>query len=304
MQRVEPCHAALFVEQIALAEIVAATDANYGLNMECRALAGAMQTTAAPGTGDSKVGESGNQPDQLYAERQAQVADFAFDQAVTDVFPDMIRRSVPGYETVLTISGLIAARHLPEGGLAYDLGCSRGAGAQALISQLDARACRIVAVDESAAMVAEATRTLTDERIEVRQENLLETPLHGAHVILLNYVLQFLPPSARAGFLARCHAQMADGGLLILSEKTNHPEAETRHWQEAMHRAWKQANGYSALEISQKREALERVMRVDSEATHLARLSKAGFGRVRTWFRCLNWASFVAEKAPRSDSAT
>ena len=64
-------------------------------------------------------------------ERERQIVDFVFDEAVADVFPDMIRRSVPGYETVIPITGLLAAAHLKkmpeERRLAYDLGCSLGA---------------------------------------------------------------------------------------------------------------------------------------------------------------------------------
>ena len=63
---------------------------------------------------------------------------------------------------------------------------------------------------------------------------------------------------------------------------------------EDLHLAFKRANGYSELEIAQKRAALENVMRVDAEDAHLARLRQAGFGDVQLWFRCLNWGSFVA----------
>jgi tRNA (cmo5U34)-methyltransferase len=35
--------------------------------------------------------------DQVFASPQANIVDFAFNEEVVRVFPDMIRRSVPGY---------------------------------------------------------------------------------------------------------------------------------------------------------------------------------------------------------------
>ncbi len=43
-------------------------------------------------------------------------------------------------------------------------------------------------------------------------------------------------------------------------------------------------------------DSLEDVMITDTVETHLARLQDAGFSEVRVWFRCLNWASFIASR--------
>ena len=89
---------------------------------------------------------------------------------------------------------------------------------------------------------------------------------------------------------------MRPGGLLILSEKVVHPDPDLHEFFDSTHLAWKKANGYSDLEVSQKRTALENVMRVDSEETHLTRLSEVGFGHALQWYKCMNWASFLAWK--------
>ncbi len=65
--------------------------------------------------------------DTLY-QRPQDLIDFRFDARVVDVFPDMIRRSVPDYETVVTLSAWLASRHLDCGAKLYDLGCSLLAG--------------------------------------------------------------------------------------------------------------------------------------------------------------------------------
>ena len=85
--------------------------------------------------------------DKVYSQAQAHIVDFAFTSEVADVFPDMIRRSVPGYETVIPLTGLIAARELVDHDLVLDLGCSLGATSQALLSQSTLPNIRVVGVD-------------------------------------------------------------------------------------------------------------------------------------------------------------
>ena len=49
-----------------------------------------------------------NERDRLYAEPRSDVEAFVFDDKVAAVFPDMIRRSVPGYGNVIAMTGVIA----------------------------------------------------------------------------------------------------------------------------------------------------------------------------------------------------
>ena len=66
--------------------------------------------------------------------------------------------------------------------------------------------------------------------------------------------------------------------------------------QETMQLAFKRANGYSELEISQKRSALEKVLVPDTLQQHQQRLAQAGFSSSRLWFQAFNFASIVAFK--------
>lgn len=232
--------------------------------------------------------------DRLFATPR-NVADFTFDAAVADVFPDMIRRSVPGYDTVVPLTGLIAAKHLPEGGRCYDLGCSLGAAARAVLRAVGRRPCEIVAVDNSAAMLekAQAVAAKADGGVDARlrwlRADVRTMPFAAANVVIANYTLQFLPPPDRLPLLGRIRAALGDGGVLLLAEKL-----AAGDYLEDMHMRYKRANGYSDLEIAQKRAALENVMRIDTEGTHLQRLRRAGFGTAKVWFRCLNWGAFLA----------
>lgn len=230
--------------------------------------------------------------DRLFAERGKDLVDFVFDESVVQVFPDMIRRSVPGYEVVAPLTGLIAAKHLPAGGRCYDLGCSLGAASYAVLRAVGDMPCEIVAVDNSAAMLRKARAIHAKaggERVRWVQADVREAPLENAAVVVLNYTLQFLPRQDRLPLLRRIRAALADSGVLVLAEKLAAGE-----YLQDLHLRFKRANGYSDLEVAQKRDALENVMRIDSEAVHLARLRDAGFVRAAMWFRCLNWGAFAA----------
>lgn len=233
--------------------------------------------------------------DRLFATPQ-DIVDFAFDAAVADVFPDMIRRSVPGYDTVVRVTGLIAAKHLPEGGRCYDLGCSLGAAAHAVLRAVGTRPCEVVAVDHSAAMLGKAQALAekagvdgADGRLRWLRADVRDMPFAPANVVIANYTMQFLPPPDRLPLLHRIRAAVVEGGVLVLAEKL----ADDDYFAD-LHLRYKRANGYSELEIAQKRTALENVMRIDTADAHLQRLRRAGFATAKMWFRCLNWGAFVA----------
>ncbi|HEX7036089.1 MAG TPA: carboxy-S-adenosyl-L-methionine synthase CmoA [Pseudomonadales bacterium] len=235
--------------------------------------------------------------DRVYRDARPYIADFAFDESVAAVFPDMIRRSVPGYETVIPLTGLLAARALrtaPGDALAYDLGCSLGATTLALLRELGDHPGRVIAVDNAPAMIERARTLNADPRITWVCADIRDLPLEPCRVVTLNYVLQFVPPEDRLAVLRRIRDALVPDGLLLLSEKIRFDDPDTQRDYEAAHLDYKRANGYSELEISQKRTALENVMIVDTEDTHRARLAQAGFTRVRKWYQCLNWASFEA----------
>ncbi len=232
--------------------------------------------------------------DRVFVKPQGHIVDFAFNEDVVTVFPDMIRRSVPGYELIIPMGGLMAARHLGATGTAFDLGCSLGASSVALLSQCSSPDIRVIGVDSSAAMIDQAKRTIDDPRITFHCDDLLTTKVTDAKVVMLNFVVQFLPVKSRSELLQRIAKEMDPAGLVILSEKVQDENPQVQGFYDSTHLAWKRANGYSRLEVSQKRQALENVMRVESPQTHHERLLLAGFKDVVQWFHCMNWVSFAA----------
>jgi tRNA (cmo5U34)-methyltransferase len=231
-----------------------------------------------------------NSRDNVYREPRRQLVYFAFDASVAGVFPDMIRRSVPGYETVIPLSGLLAARYLQADSRIYDLGCSLGATTLAVLDQIGTTQCEIVAIDNSSAMLERAQQSRTwDSRVTFLQSDVCDAEICDASVILMNYLLQFVDSDRRLPLLQTIRDGLRPGGVLILSEKIAGDDEFN-----SIHEAFKLANGYSDLEVSQKRSALENVMVPDTLDVHRERLEAAGFDEVSIWFRCLNWVSLIA----------
>lgn len=234
--------------------------------------------------------------DQLFSKPRSDLVDFRFDAEVVGVFPDMIRRSVPAYETVLPLAALILARHLPQGARVYDLGSSLGASTLALLKQSDDLELEVHGIDASPEMVQTARQQVTDSRAQFHCAEVQAFGYQPCDGVLLNYLLQFIPLGERTALLERLYAALNPGGCLVLTEKVELDDDEDNAWAAAVHLDFKRANSYSELEIAQKRAALERVMSIEEERTHIKRLTDVGFSPVRQWFRCLNWAAFVAWK--------
>ena len=237
--------------------------------------------------------------DAIYSQPQA-IEPFRFDHAVAEVFPDMIQRSVPGYATIIDTIGQLVGRFAQDNSQVYDLGCSLGAASLAASKYLNNDNCKIIAVDNSAAMV-ERCRLHTKAfksacPREVICDDLQNIVFEQASVVIMNFTLQFLAPEKRTAIIDKIFAGLLPGGLLILSEKLTDKSAISKELLIDLHHEFKRRNGYSELEISQKRSALEDVMRIETFEDHQQRLQQAGFQEVSLWFKCFNFASIVAIK--------
>ena len=242
------------------------------------------------------------QPDRLFAQPLDQVPDFVFNEDVAKVFPDMIKRSVPGYPTIVENLGVLAAQFAQPHSALYDLGCSLGAVTQALRRHVRSDDCRVIAVDNSPAMAERCAEYLHAQDamfqellpVEVIEADILALEFQPASLVALNFTLQFVAPEQRLELLTRIRQALLPGGALILSEKLRFADEAEHELLGELHLAFKRANGYSELEIAQKRSAIENVMKPDSLEQHRERLLAAGFSKVVPWFQCLNFASLIA----------
>jgi tRNA (cmo5U34)-methyltransferase len=237
--------------------------------------------------------------DTIYASLQ-QVEDFTFDAPVVEVFPDMIKRSVPGYSTIVSTMGKLAGLHAQDNSNLYDLGSSLGAVTLSMRRNIQHTNCQIIAIDNSQAMVErcklhlEGFRSAIPVSVELADINQIE--IENASVVALNFTLQFIPQAQRYDLLKKIFNGLKPGGVLLLSEKIKGETQAVDELLTELHHDFKRANGYSELEISQKRSAIENIMRPETLSAHTTRLNDIGFKHTQVWYQCFNFCSLIAIK--------
>jgi len=233
--------------------------------------------------------------DNIFENEKTGDEPFRFDESVTRVFPDMLQRSIPGYAASIEAIGSLAARYVRADTNVYDLGCSLGAATLAMQQGIREPGCRIIAIDNSPAMIERCGEILADrDGIELRLCDIREAEIHNASMIVLNYTLQFLSLDDRDAMVGRIYEGMNEGGLLVLSEKVVDEDPHMEELLVDLHHEHKRRNDYSALEIARKRAALENVLLPETVAKHRERLANAGFRHTGVWLRYFNFVSIVA----------
>jgi tRNA (cmo5U34)-methyltransferase len=238
--------------------------------------------------------------DTLYADPLSEDGLFTFDASVASVFPDMIKRSVPGYPTIVAMTGLLAEKYAIAGSSLYDLGCSLGASTLAMRQNLREPDCHIISVDNSAAMLERCQSIIDtdthDTPVTLTFADLQDVAIENASVVVLNFTLQFIPTELRDKVICGIYQGLLPGGVMVLSEKVTFEDPHLDELNIELHHQFKHANGYSDLEVARKRNALETVLLPETLSQHKDRIARAGFSSCDVWFQCFNFASLVALK--------
>ena len=246
------------------------------------------------------MSEPSNQ-DRLYSQPREAITDFVFDQSVVKVFQDMIGRSVPGYSTLLSMLPVMVKQYVQQDSRCYDLGCSLGAATLAMRHSINKSGVNIVAVDNSAAMVDQCREYIKQDSANVPVKILCDDDINNiniehASMVIMNFTLQFFEKENRSSLIDKIYSGLNKNGVLLLSEKIECENNEEQEWMTDLHHGFKKANGYSDLEISQKRTALEDVLVPETVRQHKERLQQAGFKKSAVWFQCFNFVSILAVK--------
>jgi tRNA (cmo5U34)-methyltransferase len=198
------------------------------------------------------------------------------------------------------MTGLLAARYATAGSHLYDLGCSLGASSLAMRQNLQVPDCTIVGVDTSQPML-ERCRNIVDTDthdtpVELICKPLQEVEIINASVVVLNFTLQFVEQAQRDNVIRNIYSGLRPGGIMVLSEKVVFEDPHLDQLNIDLHHEFKRANGYSDLEIAQKRDSIEDVLIPETLKQHRQRIAQAGFNSCDVWFQCFNFASLVALK--------
>ena len=135
-----------------------------------------------------------------------------------------------------------------------------------------------------------------DMPVDVIEADINDIEFENASFVVLNFTLQFLPRGQRQQLINKIYQGLNTGGALVLSEKLTMGSEQLDANIIDVHHDFKKLNGYSDMEIAQKRAALENVLIPDTREQHYQRFKEAGFTQFDTWFQHYNFASFIAVK--------
>jgi len=172
-----------------------------------------------------------------------------FDEDVTRVFDDMLRRSIPEYETMRRLVHEVGRSFIQPGTDVVDLGCSRGEALAPFMREARPDV-RYIGVDVSQPML-EATCRRFGRELENGMLELLELDLRDAYpavsasLTLSVLTLQFIAFERRVSLLRDIYEHTVEGGALILVEKVLGKSAELDGNFVRLYHDFKRSSGYS-----------------------------------------------------------
>jgi tRNA (cmo5U34)-methyltransferase len=240
--------------------------------------------------------------DKLFAAPRNVVGDFDFGKDTAAVFDDMLDRSVPFYSEIQRMTGELVSDTAVDGTRIYDLGCSTGNTILSIGPKLSPDIhLEFVGIDSSQEMLDKAKKKLTDQhfpwplRLELRDLN-DAVEIENASVALLVLTLQFVRPMHREALLTSIYRGLNPNGCLILVEKVLGEHSLFNRLFINHYYEMKRRKGYSDLEITQKREALENVLVPYRLEENKLLLQRVGFQYVDVFFKWYNFCGVIAIK--------
>jgi len=234
--------------------------------------------------------------DNLYNKDIPNNHKFIFDNDVTNVFEDMVHRSVPGYEFLIDNIGYIAKKFYQPNTNIYDLGCSLGACSISVSEKIEDLTGTIFAIDSSESMIKACGNNINNKNIEFIRSDILDTDIINSSVIILNLTLQFISIDKRTELLREFFRKINNKGVIILTEKIINNKKNDDDFSKSFHDFFKQNKGYSQEEIDRKKIALKNTMKIESEKQHEERFMEIGCNSFYKWFQCYNFVSWVLVK--------
>jgi tRNA (cmo5U34)-methyltransferase len=228
------------------------------------------------------------------------IEDFNFGQETARVFDDMLDRSVPFYAEVQRMIGELAADFATPGSRIFDLGCSTGT-TLLYLDQAVPVDVTLIGIDSSEEMLEQARRKFGQTGLAHPHELVcqhLEQDLHlaNASVVVMNLTLQFVRPLYRDRLIQAIAQGTQKRGCLLLVEKVLGQNSTLNRLFIRHHFEFKRRNGYSDMEISQKREALENVLIPYHFEENRELLLRNGFRACDVFFRWYNFCGMIAVK--------
>lgn len=223
-----------------------------------------------------------------------------FDAEVSEVFDDMLERSIPQYDVMRETSFRLACKFVSKDSYIIDLGCSNGNALQPLIEKFGAQN-KYIGIEISEPMLKIArdrfdgwtkNGIVSIKKMDLRHE----FPPVPACVILSILTLMFIPLEYRQKVVSNCYNYLKNNGALILVEKVLGETADINEMYIEQYLQKKRDSGYTEEQIQRKRLSLEGVLVSMTSSWNIQMLNAAGFRYIDCFWRWYNFAGFIAVK--------
>lgn len=225
---------------------------------------------------------------------------WTFNAEVTNVFDNMLERSIPNYETMRDLIANIGFHYVQPKTSIIDIGCSNGLSIQPFIKHFGVyNTYKLIDISKPMLQACrERYKGFMDMGIvDVEEMDLRhEFPLAHASLVLSILTLQFTPIEYRQKILNRVYASLEKGGAFLLVEKVlgNTDEVDSVLVDE--YYRLKRDNAYTQEQIQAKRESLEGVLVPVTAKWNEDLLHNAGFTKIDCFWRYLNFVGWIAIK--------
>lgn len=231
------------------------------------------------------------------------VGKWTFSKEVTEVFPDMLSRSIPGYSNMRDCVVMVANKVLSQGenhSHLLDLGCSRG---DTIYDILDSLAPGIgvncIGVDSSGDMILKA-ETLFEgwDNVNFVCNDITDIDITPGKFKVIASVLtaQFVALDVRQNLFEHIHSGLSHDGVFIVVEKVLGETPLSQGLLVDIYHTFKKEKGYTDEQIEEKRKSLQGVLVPLRASENEAMLKDAGFTNVQRFWQCLNFAGWIAFK--------
>ncbi len=236
--------------------------------------------------------------DRLFKNNKNYPKVFKFNALVSQVFDNMLKRSVPFYYNIQKEICYFAKKFIKPNTNVYDLGCSTGYTVRKIAKNFKKQNITLWAVDYSSELLTRAK----DRLRKYKNINYINCDLNkdfkisGASFVVANLVLQFLKYSSRQKLLKNIYSGLQPGGCFIMVEKLRNDNFFLENIFVDRYYFFKQKNRYSREEIVRKERALKSILSPLTMQKNIELLQKAGFSNIEVFFRWFNFCGFIAVK--------
>jgi len=223
-----------------------------------------------------------------------------FDQDVTDVFDNMLERSIVQYDVMRDLCFNLGKNFVKKDSDIVDLGASTGEAINPFIEKFGAYN-RFHCIEVSESMIEKLknrfdgytnTGIVSIKNLDLRND----FPCVQASLILSILTIQFIPIEYRQNIIQKVYDNLLPNGAFIFVEKILGNSAEIDSIFIEKYYDIKKKNGYSQEQIERKRLSLEGVLVPITSKWNEDLLKTVGFKKVDCFWRFLNFSGWIAIK--------